>query len=618
MATKPEIITIEELMSLPLQFSFILSHKGDYIYYYSTISGTNEIYQYSFKTGKSIQVTNGTAPKTPRGNLKLSKDDKFLFFGRDPIEGNERYNLWRFDISSKQVLQLTDTPKYADIFKDCTRDSKRIIVGSDRDHNKNQIFTMNFDGSNTNQITHHSDHVDVWSNIFLSPDDKVLFYSTNDSNVSKNLDIWVYSFESNSSEKMLSLDIGSKERPYYCSSKNDFIVIGSDVEGFERVGIMYLATKEVQWFGSTKIDEDFGCLSEKTNQVLVFRYDGVDTNVISYDIKTGKEKKLNLPRGMYSMDTTVKDDKFVLLQHSDSIHRNRAILYDLSKDTYKEIIPSANGKFDSERDFYPAETITYKSTDNTIIQALLYKPKNKTNGETFPAIIMPHGGPTSHYTNSFREDCQLYASQGFVVLLPNVRGSTAYGNKFRDACLKDWGRIDIQDLEHGVKYLQSLPYVNNHNIGITGGSYGGYLTYMSMTKIPSYFKAGSAVVGISSLKLLYEGNKVTFPRLARYFEEQMGKPDSEEVKKLWEDRSAVNFLDQMSGVLQIVHTANDPRCPLNQAKVVKERLLELGKTEGKDFEYVIFDDAGHGSYEKSFRIESTHKKLDFFNKFLKF
>jgi dipeptidyl aminopeptidase/acylaminoacyl peptidase len=198
-------------------------------------------------------------------------------------------------------------------------------------------------------------------------------------------------------------------------------------------------------------------------------------------------------------------------------------------------------------------------------------------------------------------------------LLPNVRGSTGYGKEFRDACLMDWGGKDLDDIEKGVEYLKSLDFVDPTRIGIYGASYGGYLTYMAMTKKPELWKAGAAVNGITHLKGMHEQSLKNYPLLTVYLEGQMGKPTDENLP-LWEDRSPVNFAHKMVAKLQIIHAVNDPLCGIKQAEVFRDKLLEHGRKEGEDFEYVILKDQGHFTDSIEQRIEYFEHLLDFFER----
>lgn len=610
-------MTIESLVHLPLQGFFLSSNDGKNIYFYSNKTGTNEIYQFSIASKSLKQLTHGEPPKTVRFPFKISKNDKFLFYLKDPVEGNEKYNIFSFNVESAEEKQLTNTPNALDFYNDIFNDASKIIFVSDRENSITQIFISDIDGSNAQQLTHHNQHVNVFDGgVVLSHDDKSIAYSTNETSLIKNCDLWIYSLNTGKTEKILSLGENSKEIGYCWFKDDKSIVVGTDHFGFQKVGILNLETKEQTWFGSEPYDEYFACLDEERNQILVLRSDGANIKIISYNIADKSKKELPLPDGFYFPNDKIILNDRLLIRNTDSNHRIRAILYNLTTDTFDEIIPAEHGKY-TDSDFTQSQYIYYESENGTRIYSLLYVPRNINKSDKNPALIMPHGGPTGHYANIFREEAQIYCNNGYIMLFPNVRGSDGYGIEFRDSCINDWAGKDLVDIEYGVKYLQNLPFVDKNRIGILGASYGGYMTYMAMTKIPNYFKAGSAVAGISDLLLNYEETKKTFPALSKYFEEQMGVPDNEETVKLWKDRSAINFLQQMTGKLQIIHTTNDPRCTLSQAEVVKEKLIKMGKKEGEDFDYQIFGNAGHGSSEIAFRLQFFQKQLEFFNKNLK-
>jgi len=112
---------------------------------------------------------------------------------------------------------------------------------------------------------------------------------------------------------------------------------------------------------------------------------------------------------------------------------------------------------------------------------------------------MVHGGPTAQFFQTFSIIGQILASRGFALLQPNVRGSTGYGKEFQDMNIKDWGGGDLEDVAAGAKYLKTLSYVNEKKIGVFGGSYGGFMTFLQVTKKPEVWNAACAWIGITHL-----------------------------------------------------------------------------------------------------------------------
>src|SRR5947209_15472046 len=165
--------------------------------------------------------------------------------------------------------------------------------------------------------------------------------------------------------------------------------------------------------------------------------------------------------------------------------------------------------------------------------------------------------------------------------------------------IKDWGGADLQDIVAGREYLADLAFVDSDRIAIFGGSYGGFMTYIAVTKAPEAWKAGVAWVGITDLTAMYEES---MPHFKYFLQEQMGDPTIN--AELWADRSAANFAERMQAKLLIVHGVNDPRCPITQARLFRDRLLAAGKQEGRDFEYVELREEGHGSADQEQRLRA--------------
>lgn len=606
-------ISIEDLIALPVQFLGTPGRSSEKIAFVSNRTGKIELHLLDYKTGEFSQLTHGDAyPISPIGLHKWAPDDSYIVFPKDPVPGNEKNNIFKITISDGEVTQLTDTPEFRDDVGEVSPDGTYIVFTSDRSNGITQVFRMNPDGSEAIQLTEHERPVSFWSNPIVSPDSEWIVYGANESDDLQNVDIWIMKKDGSERKKLFGIRDGSKDLAVAWSNDGSMILIGSDHAGIEQVGIYYMKSGDVKWFGNTQAPETPVKFTADGKKIIAGRDIDAEQKLLLYDIEVGDERSLDIPSGYSGAVYTTYDGHYLLVGHQDSVHRMRFLLYDLEKHTFDEVIPAEYGSYAPE-DFFPDEYISYPSGDITI-HAILYKPKHIVSGTKLPAIVVPHGGPTSHYIRTFYEDAQVLAGEGYVLLYPNVRGSTGYGVEFRDACLNDWGGKDLDDIEAGVEYLQGLEYVDPKRIGIYGGSYGGYMTFMAVTKKPNLWKAGTAWMGISSLPLLYEKSKETYPALHYYIEEQMGMPENKDVKELWEDRSALNFAENMTAKLQMIHAENDPRCPIEQSEVFRNRLIELGRKEGEDFEYVRLTEEGHGSLDTDQRVRLMRYLLDFFKR----
>ena len=181
--------------------------------------------------------------------------------------------------------------------------------------------------------------------------------------------------------------------------------------------------------------------------------------------------------------------------------------------------------------------------------------------------------------------------------------------------VKDWGGADAQDIIWGKKYLESLDFIDKDRIGVFGASYGGFSSFIQLTKYADEgWKAGCAWIGITDLKSFYEESHPHFKASIINF---LGT--YEENKELWDDRSAINHIEKLKAPIQIIHGINDPRCPISQSRQFRDKLIELGWKEGKEgdktYEYIEFGDEGHGGYsDTAMRIRTTKLFIDFFKR----
>jgi len=141
------------------------------------------------------------------------------------------------------------------------------------------------------------------------------------------------------------------------------------------------------------------------------------------------------------------------------------------------------------------EKIAYKTFNGLDIHAYLYKPPAMQPGKKYPAIVWTHGGPSSQWMDAFYANVQFFAQNGYVVLLPNVRGGTGYGKQFEALNNQDFGYGDLQDVIAGVNYLKSLDFVDAQKFATTGTSYGGYMTAAAVCFAPGVFQAAIAASG---------------------------------------------------------------------------------------------------------------------------
>jgi dipeptidyl aminopeptidase/acylaminoacyl peptidase len=228
------------------------------------------------------------------------------------------------------------------------------------------------------------------------------------------------------------------------------------------------------------------------------------------------------------------------------------------------------------------ELIRYGSFDGREIPAWLYRPDGEAPA---PFALLIHGGPEAQERPIYRPYIQYLLSRGIGVLATNIRGSTGYGKTYQTAIHHDWGGGDLEDWRHAAEWLRAQPFVDGERLGVFGGSYGGFATLSCVTRLPEYWRAAVDIVGPSNL--------VTFARAVppgwrRFMARWVGDPETEEEFLL--ERSPITYVDQVRAPLLVLQGANDPRVVKPESDQMVERLRELGR----EVEYVVFEDEGHG------------------------
>lgn len=576
-------ISLEELVSLPTFQFATLSWAKDRVAFYWDRTGRFELYVMDLRTGAIRQVSQGEVPRQPQARFVWRRDDAAIIFARDR-DGNERNDLFRLELETGAVRQLTESPDTQEFAGEAHPDNRRLAVMSSR-AGQLAVFTLDMKSLEWRQLTHFSAPAAPgrWSR-----DGEWLACTSNESPNLKNRDAYLVRHDGSDLRKVLSVREGSQDAIVDWHPDGRHVSVNSDASGVQRPGILDLETGALRWFGLEGMEEYGGSFSPDGSWMLTLRNQDASLLPVLYRVDTGEERHLRLPPGTASGGSFVLAGARLMLAHTTAERRPELLLYDLETESCEVLLPAEYGTIDPDV-FVPDEYVSYPSYDGRRVPAILYTPRRVAPGAKLPALINVHGGPTSQFFRGFDGFAQFLTDLGYVVLEPNVRGSTGYGNEWRDLNLGDWGGGDLEDLAAGARFLQELPFVDPQRIGIFGVSYGGYLSCLAAVKKPDLFKAAGTMVGITDLHLLYEEGTTQFKYFLR---QQMGDP--EENRDLWRDRSAITHAHNLQAKLLILHGANDPRCPVSQARSFRSRLLELGKREGADFDYHEFADEGHG------------------------
>lgn len=252
------------------------------------------------------------------------------------------------------------------------------------------------------------------------------------------------------------------------------------------------------------------------------------------------------------------------------------------------------------------ELVTFASFDGLECSGWLYKARKQTGPGPF--VISFHGGPEGQEQPAFRSDYQALLAQGIGVFAPNVRGSSGFGKKFVNLDNGELRFNALKDIKACVDYLVDNRIADPRRIGITGASYGGYMTMAGLTEYPELFAAGVNLFGIVNFMTFFEH---TQPWMAAISTVEYGDPKTQ--KEMLDRLSPIYKLDRVKAPLMVQHGANDTNVPVVEA----EQIVSTLKQRGVSVEYVLFPDEGHGWRKIANRIRSVTEAVSFFDAHLK-
>jgi dipeptidyl aminopeptidase/acylaminoacyl peptidase len=257
------------------------------------------------------------------------------------------------------------------------------------------------------------------------------------------------------------------------------------------------------------------------------------------------------------------------------------------------------------------EVVRYKSFDGLDIPAILFKPKGASADAKVPAVVDVHGGPGGQNRKGYAAMYQHLTNHGIAVLRVNNRGSSGYGKTFYHMDDKKHGEVDLDDVVHGKKYLQTLDWVQGDKIAIMGGSYGGYMVAAALAFRPEEFTAGIDIFGVTNWVRTLKSIPPWWGAQKDSLYDEMGDPATDEERHT--RISPLFHAAKITKPMLVIQGANDPRV----LQVESDELVAAVKKNNVPVEYVIFPDEGHGFLRKENRITASNAYLAFLNQHLK-
>jgi dipeptidyl aminopeptidase/acylaminoacyl peptidase len=584
------------------------SPDGREIVFSTNLTGRLNLWKVSAAGGFPIQLLQSDDRQT---GAVWSPDGKWIVFEQD-FGGGELYDLFAVSRDGADVINLTNTPDISERGARWSPDGSMLALSYRPKESSNvDIALLDCKTKNVRKLTHEQAKNREWSGATWSPDGKTI-YSTRSNAGATDSDVYAVEVASG---RLENLTPHSGDVLYSVSSVSPdgrtLLITSNEKSGYSNVALLDVGSKKRTWVTDTKWEADAGEFSPdgKTFTYIVNAdgrtdiYLGSRESNLSTPVRFAKG--ITVPAGSPRAYSPSGDR--LLISHQSSTEPADLWIYNPATGQSQQLTVSAVASLNPSR--LPAsQLVHYKTFDGKTISALLWVPFNLKRDGTNPGIVLPHGGPTGQTVDSFNKTAAALASRGYFCISPNVRGSTGYGMEFQKANYKDIGGGDLQDEVYAAHFLADTGYVDANKIGITGGSYGGYMAMIAIGRTPNVWAASVELFGITDWLTEQEHEE---PSLQQYDQSILGDPVKD--RKSYEDASPIKYFKRAKAPLLILQGANDIRDPKEEA----EQAETILKQEGKVVDAHYYPDEGHGFAKRENQIDAMERTVVWFDRYLK-
>jgi dipeptidyl aminopeptidase/acylaminoacyl peptidase len=601
-------IPIDDLFFTRSVFGPAWSPDGKQIVLTTNLTGRFNLWKVPAAGGWPLQIAQSDDRQVAAA---WSPDGKWIVWQEDR-GGGEVYDLLAIPSDGGEVVNLTNSPTVSETDVVWSPAGGQFALSyKPRTSSVVDIALMDWQSHKIRNLTNESTKDHLWGGVVWGADGKTLFATRGNSG---DTDSSVY-----------RIDVASAKAEELTPHKGDVVISASSVTpdgrtilitsnekgGHRNVALLDAASGKLTWATATGWEASAGDFSPDGKSFTYTINEDGRTDAYLADTATLHAVKLAFPPGLTSIAGTPgafsPSGASLLVEHQSSRRPADLWVYDIASNHASQL--TFSGAVGLNPETIPAsQLIRYRSFDGKMISAFLWMPFNLKRDGSSPAIVIPHGGPTGQTVDSFNRTAGVLASRGYVCIAPNVRGSTGYGMAFQKANYQDLGGGDLQDEVFAAKFLVASGYVDEKKIGITGGSYGGYMTLMAVGKTPEVWAAGVEMFGITDWYSMLEHED---PLLQEYEKTLLGDPVKD--KKVYQDASPIQYLKNTKAPLLVLQGDNDIRVPKEEAQQVVSILDTAGKTVAAHY----YPHEGHGFAKRENQIDAMKRTLEWFDRYLK-
>ena len=592
---------IERYLRVRTATNLTFSPDGERVAFVTDITGVPQVWSLSREGGWPQQLTFHSERVS---QVKYSPtDDDLLLYSMD-AGGNERMQIFTVDAEGSRSRQLTDEPESIHRFGDFSPDGKKISFASNREHPAHfHIWTADIETGKAEPVLKRegSNSPAAWG-----PDGEFLIVRL--AHAGFDHDLYLLDLSTSEIEHLTPHEGEAVYQYVQMQPDGDgFYLISNQDRNFRGVFHYDLSTRELSPVLEVEKEIEGLKLSPDGGRLAYLVNDEGYSQLWIYDLRSGDKQQLKkLPEGVYGVPvwSPVRDE--LALTVSAPQHNSNIWIYDLQNDRAHQLTHASLAGVPQSSLVEP-ELIHFESFDDLKIPAFYYRPQDVDDDEKLPVVIDIHGGPESQRRVGFRTTTQYLLNRGFAVLEPNVRGSSGYGREYIKLDDVEKRMDSVKDIRAGYDWLISEGDADPDRIAVMGGSYGGFMVLACITEYPDLWAAAVNRVGIANFITFLEN---TGPWRRHLREAEYGSLEDD--YEFLESISPIHKADQIETPLFVIHGANDPRVPVEEA----EQVVDNVKQQDTFVRYLRFEDEGHGIVKLPNKIEAYREVAGFFDEYL--
>jgi dipeptidyl aminopeptidase/acylaminoacyl peptidase len=584
------------------------SPDGEQIAFTTDLTGRMNLWRVDSAGGWPVQLTQSNERQL---HAVWSPDGKWLAFQQD-YGGNELWDVFAVSSDGTQTINLTNTPDVREESPHWSPDGKTIALNvKGKSAPSYDVALLDWNTHHVTYLTHERSPEHGWSSVAWSPDGRTL-YANRDEVSATDSDIYAIDVATGKTRNLTAHKGKVVSDASSLSPDGKTLLLSSNEKGgFFNVALLDVASGKLTWVTDTRWEAMSGDFSPDGRSFsYTLNADGV-VDAYLVDAASLRTSKIPLGAGVSTFPANPSSyspsgDR-LLVSHESSVRPTDFWIYDTRAGSSRRLTYSAVASLTSAP-MPDSQIVHYKSFDGKIISALMWIPFNLQRNGSNPALVLPHGGPTSQTQDYWSPHIAALVSRGYICIAPNVRGSSGYGVEFQKANYQDLGGGDLQDEVYAARLLQDTGYVDPKKIGITGGSYGGFMTLMAIGKTPDVWAAAVELFGIINWMTMLQHSDA---ELQQYERSLLGDPVKS--RSIYESTSPLAFIHNVKAPLLVLQGDNDPRVPKEEAI----QIVDLLTKDGKTVEAHYYPDEGHGFAKRENRIDAIRRTVDWFDRYLK-